>query len=64
MPSQLGNTFSAGSAVFDERNLVSTAGLVPMLELIEKTQLSELIDAHVDLPSARVKFGVVNRPGS
>ena len=50
--------------MFDERNLVSTAGLVPMLERVEKTQLSELINADVDLPSARVKFGVVNRPGS
>jgi hypothetical protein len=38
------------SAVFDERNLVSAAGLVPVLELAEKTGISESIDEHVDLP--------------
>jgi hypothetical protein len=59
------HTFTVDSAVFDERNLVSVsaAGLVPVLELAEKTGLSELIDEHVDLRSARVKFGVVNPAG-
>jgi hypothetical protein len=60
------HTFTVDSTVFDERNLVSAAGLVPVLELAEMTGLSELIDEYVDLPSARVKFGVVNpmRTGS
>ena len=40
--------FTVGSAVFDERNLVSAAGLVPVLELAEQTGLSELIGEHVD----------------
>ena len=44
-------TFTAGSAVFDEQNLVSSAGLVPVLELAEQTGLSRLIGEHVDLPS-------------
>ena len=35
-------TFTAGSAVFDEQNLVSAAGLVPVLELAEQTGLSRL----------------------
>ena len=35
-------TFTAGSAVFDERNLVSAAGLVPVLELAEQTGLSRV----------------------
>ena len=43
--------FTVGSAVFDERNLVSAAGLVPVLELAEQTGLSELIGEQVDLPS-------------
>ena len=34
-------TFTAGSAVFDEQNLVSAAGLVPVLELAEQTGLSD-----------------------
>ncbi|ELB94829.1 hypothetical protein Rwratislav_01832 [Rhodococcus wratislaviensis IFP 2016] len=34
---QSSHTFTAGSAVFDERNLVSAAGLVPVLELAEQS---------------------------
>ena len=56
-------TFTVGSAVFDEQNLVSAAGLVPVLELAEQTGLSRLIDEHVDLPSTRVKSGAVNPVG-
>ena len=56
-------TFTAGSAVFDEQNLVSAAGLVPALELAEQSGLSRLIDEHVDLPSTRVKSGAVNPAG-
>ena len=44
-------TFTVGSAVFDERNLVSGAGLVPVLELAEQTGLSELIGEHGELSS-------------
>jgi hypothetical protein len=32
--------FAAGSAMFDEKNLVSSAGLVPVLELAGQTGLS------------------------
>ena len=32
-------TFTVESAVFDEQNLVSAAGLVPVLELAEQTGL-------------------------
>ena len=57
-------TFTAGSAVFDEQNLVSAAGLVPVLELAEQTGLSRLIGEHVELPSTRVASGAVTRPAS
>ena len=56
-------TFTAESAVFDEQNLVSAAGLVPVLELAEQTGLSRLIGEHVDLPSTRVKSGAMNPVG-
>ena len=49
--------------MFDERNLVSAAGLVPVLELAEQTGLSELIAEHVQLPSVRVASGAVNPAG-
>jgi hypothetical protein len=62
-PVQSWHTFAVGSAVFDERNLVSAAGLVPVLELAEQTGLSRLIGEHVDLPSTRVKSGAVNPAG-
>jgi len=54
---QSSHTFTVDSAVFDERNLVSAAGLVPVLELAEQTGLSELIAEHVQLPSTRVRSG-------
>ena len=54
-------TFTAGSAVFDEQNLVSAAGLVPVMELAEPTGLSRLIGEHVQLPSTRVRS---TRPAS
>ena len=56
-------TFTAGSAVFDEQNLVSASGLVPVLELAEQTGLSRLIGEHVVLPSTRVRSGAVNPAG-
>jgi len=56
-------TFTVGSAVFDEHNLVSAAGLIPVLELAEQTGLSKLIGEHVDLPSTRVASGAVNAAG-
>ena len=55
--------FTAGSAVFDEQNLVSAAGLVPVLELAEQTGLSRLIGERVELPSTRVASGAVNPAG-
>jgi DDE family transposase len=60
---QSSHTFSVGSAVFDEPNLVSAAGLVPIMELAEQTGLSRLVGEHVDLPSTRVASGAVNPAG-
>ena len=60
---QSSHRFTVGSAVFDEQNLVSAAGLVPVLELAEQTGLSRLIGERVDLPSTRVASGAVNPAG-
>ena len=40
--------FTVESAVFDEQNLVSAAGLVPVLELVEQSGLSWLIRQQLD----------------
>jgi hypothetical protein len=40
------------SAVFDDDNLVSHAGLVPVLELAEQAGLSMLLDGYVRSPAS------------
>jgi hypothetical protein len=48
------------SAVFDDANLVSHAGLVPLMELAEQAGLSRQLDEHVRFTSERVKSGAAN----
>jgi len=38
------------SAVFDDPNLVSTAGLVPVMALAQRAGLAGLVEAHVSVP--------------
>jgi len=54
------HAWRADSAVFDEENLVSHAGLVPVLELAEQTGLSGLFDEHVRFVDERVRSGAAN----
>jgi Transposase DDE domain group 1 len=54
------HTWRADSAVFDEGNLVSHAGLVPLLELAEQAGLSQLLDEYVRFTCERVKSGAAN----
>jgi hypothetical protein len=54
------HNWRADGAVFDEDNLVSHAGLVPVLELAEQAGLSRLLDEHVRFTSERVKSGAAN----
>jgi hypothetical protein len=46
--------------VFDDGNLVSHAGLVPLMELAEQAGLSRLLDGHVRFINERVKSGAAN----
>lgn len=57
---QASHTWRGDSVVFDEPNLVSHAGLVPVLELAERAGLSPLLDQHVRFTSERVKSGTAN----
>jgi hypothetical protein len=57
---QASHVWRADSAVFDEGNLVSHAGLVPLLELAEQTGLSQLLDEHVRFVCERVKSAAAN----
>lgn len=60
LPVQVSHTFGRGSAVFDEDNLVSCAGLVPVMALAEQAGLSRLLDNNIHLTSTRVKSGAAN----
>ena len=57
------HAWRGNSAVFDEDNLVSHAGLVPLMELAEQAGLSALFDAHVRFTCERVKSGAANATG-
>src|SRR4051812_35510945 len=48
---QLSHTRPVASAVFDEPNLVSSAGLVPVMALARKARLRELADERVTVPT-------------
>src|SRR3954449_10246906 len=47
---QLSHTSGATSAVFDDPNLVSSAGLVPVVALAEAAGLRVLADEHLTMP--------------
>src|SRR5665811_2395491 len=48
---QLSHTRPVNSAVFDDPNLVSSAGLVPMLALARSAGLAQLADQHLSVPT-------------
>jgi hypothetical protein len=47
---KLSHTLPATSAVFDDPNLVSAAGLVPVLALADRAGLRRLADEHLSVP--------------
>src|SRR6476620_7714960 len=57
---RVSHRFTAGSPRFDEDNLVSAAGLVPLLELAEQTRLPQIIAEKVSITTPRIKSGAAN----
>lgn len=57
---QPSHEWSRASATFDDPNLVSVAGLVPVMALAEQAGLSELITERVSLGSVRVASAGAN----
>ena len=57
---RVSHRFTAGSARFDEDNLVSHAGLVPLRGLAEQTGLPGIIAGKVSIPTPRIKSGSAN----
>jgi hypothetical protein len=50
---RLCHTFSPSSVRFDEPNLVSAGGLVPVLALADRVGLRGLVDEHLTVPTDR-----------
>jgi len=48
------------SAVFDDENLVSCSGVLPVMTLAERTGLSDLLAQKVRIASPRIKSGAAN----
>ena len=60
LPVQVSHRFVAESAVFDDGNLVSCAGLVPVMTLAEQTGLRRLLEEKVRISAPRIKSGSAN----
>ena len=60
LPVQASHRFSADSAVFDDDNLVSCAGLVPVMALAEQAGLSRLLADKIHIAEPRIKSGSAN----
>ena len=57
---KVSHRFAPDSAVFDDDNLVSCAGLVPVMTLAERTGLVELLAEKVHIAEPKVKSGAAN----
>src|SRR5258708_37261014 len=60
LPVQVSHNFLPDSAVFDDDNLVSCAGLVPVMTLAEQTSLAELLAEKVHIAETRIKSAAAN----
>src|ERR1035441_3963014 len=60
LPVQVSHNFLPDSAVFDDDNLVSCAGLVPVMTLAEQAGLSRLLDEKVRITESRIRSGAAN----
>ncbi len=54
---KVSHKFIDGSAMFDEDNLVSCAGLVPVMALAEHTRLPDLLAEKVSITTTKVASG-------
>jgi hypothetical protein len=61
---KLPDAWSAATAVFDDPNVVSYAGLPPVLALAERAGMSELTADRVRFNTSRVKPAGVNSAGN
>jgi Transposase DDE domain group 1 len=60
LPVQVSHNFLPDSALFDDDNLVSCAGLVPVMALAEQTALPALLAEKVHIAEPKIKSGSAN----
>jgi hypothetical protein len=60
LPVQVSHGFAMESAVFDDDNLVSCAGLIPVMALAEQTGLRRLLADKVHIRAPRIRSGSAN----
>jgi hypothetical protein len=60
---KLPDSWSRATPTFDDENLVSCAGLVPVMALAERAGLSELVAERVTITTTRVASAAVNPAG-
>jgi hypothetical protein len=60
LPVKVSHRFDRRSAVFDDDNLVSSAELVPVMTLAERTGLRRLLGEKVHISELRIKSGAAN----
>ena len=60
LPVQVSHTFMSASAVFDDDNLVSCAGLVPVITLATQAGLPRLLADKICIPAPRIESGSAN----
>ena len=60
LSARLSHDWGRGTAVFDDENLVSSAGLVPVMALAEQTGLPDLLEQRVVFRSERIRSGAAN----
>ena len=57
---KVSHRFNGDSAVFDDDNLVSCAGLVPVMTVAQQTGLARLLADTVRIKVSRIKSGAAN----
>lgn len=57
---KVSHKFIEDSAVFDEDHIVSCAGLVPVMTLVEQTRLTDLLAEKISITATKIVSGAAN----
>lgn len=60
LPVQVSHKFTMQSATFDDDNIVSYGGLIPVMTLAEQTDLPQLLAEKITITTSKIKSGAAN----